>query len=74
MALMIVIGMTRSGEGIENNVSTIHYFRDFNAANASLGFFVDEVERKGITGGSNYIQQALSTFFTVHYWKFCRFQ
>ena len=60
MALMIVIGMTRSGEGIENNVSTIHYFRDFNAANASLGFFVDEVERKGITGGSNYIQQALS--------------
>ena len=60
LALMIIIGMTRSGEGIENNVSTIYYFRDFNAANASLGFFIDEVERNGITGGSNYILQTLS--------------
>lgn len=60
MILMVVVGMTRSSEAIEKNVSIIYYFRDFNAANASLGFFVDEVERNGITGGSNYILQALS--------------
>lgn len=58
--LMIIIGMTRSGGDIESNVPTLYYFRDFNPANASLGFFVDEVNRNGITGGSNYIPQSLS--------------
>lgn len=58
--VMIVIGMTRSGGDIESDVSTLYYFRDFNAANASLGFFIEEVNRNGVTGGSNYIPQALS--------------
>lgn len=60
MMLMIVIGMTRSGSNIESNVTTLYYLRDFNPANASLGFFVDEVNSNGITGGSNYIPQTLS--------------
>lgn len=60
MIVMILIGMTRSGGNIESNVPTLFYLRDFNSANASLGFFVDEVNRNGITGGSNYIPQSLS--------------
>ena len=60
MVIMVVIGMTRSGGDVENNVTMLYYFRDFNAANASLGFFVDEVSRNGVTGGSNYIPQTLS--------------
>lgn len=60
MMLMVIIGMTRSGGEFESDLSYITYFRDFNAANSSLGFFIDEVERKGITGGSNYIPQVLS--------------
>lgn len=60
LVVMVVIGMTRSGGDVESNVTTLYYFRDFNAANASLGFFVDEVSRNGITGGSNYIPQTLS--------------
>lgn len=60
MVVMVVIGMTRSGGDVESDVTMLYYFRDYNAANASLGFFVDEVNRKGITGGSNYIPQALS--------------
>lgn len=60
LVVMVVIGMTRSGGDVESNVTTLYYFRDFNAANASLGFFVDEVSRNGVTGGSNYIPQTLS--------------
>lgn len=60
LVVMVVIGMTRSGGDIERDVTTLYYFRDFNAANASLGFFVDEVSRNGVTGGSNYIPQTLS--------------
>lgn len=60
LVVMVVIGMTRSGDDIERDVTTLYYFRDFNAANASLGFFVDEVNRNGVTGGSNYIPQTLS--------------
>lgn len=60
LVVMVVIGMTRSGGDVESNVTTLYYFRDFNAANASLGFFVDEVSRSGVTGGSNYIPQTLS--------------
>lgn len=60
LLMMIAIGITRSGGEFNRDVSMLYYFRDFNAANASLGFFVDEVELNGITGGSNYILQALS--------------
>lgn len=60
MVLMMIIGMTRSGSEFESDLSYITYLRDFNAANSSLGFFIDEVERKGVTGGSNYIPQVLS--------------
>lgn len=57
--LMIIIGMTRSGDQLEQEYSTISYLKDFNPANGSLGFFVEEVDRKGVTGGSNYIPQTL---------------
>lgn len=60
LVFMVIIGMIRSGDEVRSDVTTLYYFRDFNAANASLGFFVDEVNRHGITGGSNYIPQTLS--------------
>lgn len=60
LVMMIIIGMTRSGDQLEQEHSTIGYLRDFNSANASLGFFVEEVDQRGVTGGSNYIPQTLS--------------
>ncbi len=58
--LMIGVGQTRSGDEIVNDASIIFYLRDFDASNAALGFFVDEVNQHGITGGTNYVMQTLS--------------
>lgn len=59
LVLMIVVGMTRSGDQLEKEYSLISYLKDFNPANGALGFFVEEVDHNGITGGSNYMPQTL---------------
>ena len=72
MILMIVIGMTRSGGNIESNVPALFYLRDFNPANASLGFYVDKKMNLSITSKDEFYKSFLNsevkTIGDIRYW------
>ena len=58
--LMSFIGMVRGGNEIDTARTFLDNFKDYYCANASLGFFVDAVENKGVTFGTNYINSILA--------------